>query len=130
MKFSTKAEYGLRAIVRIAKNNKKPLSLAKIAQTEGISLGYLEKLIAKLKKAKLVKSHKGASGGYFLARPVDKIKVNEIIKVLEGSLAPFYCVDDKNIKCPKKCLTQQVWLKLYQQINKTLEKITLANLIK
>jgi len=132
MKFSTRAEYGLRAILRIAKTKKRPYSLAKIAKIEGISLGYLEKLLAKLKKAGLVKSTKGMKGGYILNYSPTKIKISQVIQALEGTLAPFYCVDKRHgkISCPPGCLTQQVWLKLYQQINKTLEKITLANLIK
>ena len=132
MKFSTKAEYGLRAIVRVAKSGQKPCSLAKIARQEGISLNYLEKLMAKLKKARLVKSAKGMRGGYFLARAVDKIKVKEIISALEGTLAPFYCVSVQGKKntCPRSCLTQRVWVKLYKEIIKTLNHISLADLIK
>lgn len=132
MIFSTRAEYGLRAILRIAKNEKKPYSLAKIAKIEEISLGYLEKLLAKLKKAGLVKSTKGMKGGYILNYSPAKIKVSQVIQALEGTLAPFYCVDKRHgkISCPRGCLTQKVWLKLYAQINKTLNKISLADLIK
>lgn len=132
MKFSTRTEYGLRAILRVARSGRKPYSLAKIARLEGISLGYLEKLFAKLKKAGFIKSTKGAKGGYVLARPAANIKVYEVIEVLEGSLAPFYCVDfqSKKYSCQKKCVTQKVWRKLYKEIIKTLNSISLNDLIK
>lgn len=132
MKFSTRAEYGLRAILRIAKTEKQPYSLAKIAKIEGISLGYLEKLLAKLKRAGLVKSTKGMKGGYILSYSPTQIKISQVIQALEGTLAPFYCVDKRRgkVSCPRGCLTQKVWLKLYAQIYKTLNKISLADLIK
>jgi Rrf2 family protein len=130
MKFSTKAEYGLRAIIRIAQNNKNPLSLAKISEAENLSLGYLEKLMAKLKKSGLVKSTKGAIGGYCLAKNPRLITLAEIIKSLEGSLAPFYCVEKDHLRCRRHCLTQKVWSRLYQETNKIMEKINLQSLIK
>ena len=125
MKFSTKAEYGLRAIVYLAKTTK-PVSLASIAKKEGLSLAYLERLFAMLKKAELVKSFKGVKGGYVLARPAVKIKVGEVIEVLEGSLYKMDCKD-----CTVcKCLVHPVWEKLYKQIDKTLNSISLSSLVK
>ena len=132
MRFSTRTEYGLRAILRVASSGKKPYSLAKISRLEGISLSYLEKLFVKLKKGGFVESTRGMKGGYVLKRPASKIRVNEVIEVLEGSLAPFYCVDFKGKKyaCQQKCLTQKVWRRLYQEIYQTLNSITLKDLIK
>lgn len=131
MMYSTKAEYGLRAIIKIAQHNKKPLSLANISKSEGISQGYLEKLISKLKKAGLVISAKGMNGGYLLGRPVDKIRMAEIILALEGSLAPFYCVENLKItKCGRKCLTKKVWETIYSDTLKSMNKMTLKKLIK
>jgi len=132
MKFSTRTEYGLRAILRVAHGGKKPYSLAKIASLEGLSLGYLEKLFAKLKKAGLVKSTKGTKGGYQLSRSPTEISLYEIIEVLEGSLAPYRCVDFRGLKmdCQRKCATQKVWQVLYKQIVKTLKNISLKQLMK
>jgi Rrf2 family protein len=131
MKFSTKAEYGLRAIIRLARSEKVgPLSLSQIAKEEKISLAYLERLIAKLKKAGLVRSTKGVKGGYVLARESKKITVKEIFEALEGTLAPYRCVGIGKVMCASGyCATRQVWQKLQEQIIKTLDAITLKDLI-
>ncbi|OGY41221.1 MAG: hypothetical protein A2Y82_02200 [Candidatus Buchananbacteria bacterium RBG_13_36_9] len=133
MRFSTKSEYGLRALVNLAKNQgKEPYSLAKIAKDEKISLAYLERLFAKLKKAKIVVSVKGVKGGYKLARPLAKISVKDILTALEGSLAPYTCVGLESL-CNKKsceCQTKIVWQKLDQGITRTLSLIKLSDLIK
>lgn len=127
MKFSTKAEYGLRAIVNLDKAGKKPVSLALIAEREGLSLAYLERLFARLKKAKLVRADIGVRGGYYLARPAAKISVLEIISALEGSVAPMACVEKKHCSCV--CRIHPVWQKLYKQMIKTLSAISLASLM-
>ncbi len=131
MKFSTKAEYGLRAIIRIGKNyGRSPYSLSKIAKEEGISLRYLERLVKRLKHAGLVEATKGVKGGYELSRNPRHINVYEILKALEGSLAPFICVDDKAGCCNKACPTKMVWLKLKASTEKTLKNIKLSELTK
>ncbi len=133
MIFTTKAGYGLRAMVHLAKNySQKPYSLHKIAKTEGISLAYLERLMAILKKKGLVKSSKGAKGGYILAKNPGKITVFEIVQALEGSTASFYCVDKskKGICCPNKCPTKNVWFRLQRAIDRTLKEVSLVDLIK
>ncbi|MBU1132386.1 Rrf2 family transcriptional regulator [Patescibacteria group bacterium] len=129
MKFSTKSEYGLRAIVHLDKNGENPVSLAMIAKEEGLSLAYLERLFAQLKKAELIRADLGAKGGYYLTRPAKEISVLEMIEALDGSVAPFSCAD-KGIHCnSKKCKIHPVWAKLYSQIRKTLGEISLAELI-
>ncbi len=132
MMFSTKSEYGLRALVNLAKNQgQEPYSLAKIAKQEKISLAYLERLFARLKKAKLVVSAQGVNGGYKLAKPVSKISVKDIFTALEGSLAPYICAGLGGL-CGQKscdCQTKIVWQKLDQGISKTLSSIKLSDLI-
>ncbi|MCX6746122.1 MAG: Rrf2 family transcriptional regulator [Candidatus Parcubacteria bacterium] len=131
MKFSTKSEYGLRALISLAKHQKEqPFSLAKIAKEQKISLAYLERLFAKLKKANLVKSAKGMKGGYSLAKPVSKISVKEILIALEGKLSPYICSDLNNICKVSFCSVKVVWQKLENSMNKTLESIKLSDLIK
>ncbi|HDQ22465.1 MAG TPA: Rrf2 family transcriptional regulator [Candidatus Uhrbacteria bacterium] len=133
MKFSTKSSYGLRAIVDLAKKQEgpEPYSLAKIAKDEKISLAYLERLFAKLKKASLIKSTKGVKGGYKLAKPANKISVRDIFLALEGDLSPYNCVKLANAckltECD--CSAKQVWNLLECEINKTLESIKLKDLI-
>lgn len=131
MRFSTKTGYGLRAMIKLAENySDKPYSLHKLAKEENISLVYLERLVAKLKKQGLVKSAKGAKGGYRLTKQPQYIKIFEIFEILEGSLVPYFCAKTKPQFCKnKKCASQKVWLKLYQSMCKTLKSITLADLI-
>lgn len=131
MKFSTKSEYGLRALISLARHQKEqPYSLAKIAQEQKISLAYLERLFAKLKKANLVKSEKGMRGGYSLVKSANKISVKEILIALEGKLSPYICSDLNNMCKVNFCSVKVVWQKLEKAMNKTLESIKLVDLIK
>ncbi len=132
MRFSTKSEYGLRALITLAKHQKEqPYSLAKIAIEQKISLAYLERLFARLKKANLVQSEKGKKGGYSLVKPASKISVKEILTALEGNLAPYLCAGFGNLcKLDCDCSVKIVWQKLESAMNKTLEEIKLSQLIK
>lgn len=134
--FTTKTEYGLRALVRLAKNNKKkikkPLSLTEISNLEHISRSYLEHIFKKLKEDDLVKSVKGVEGGYVLSREPKKIDLFQIVEALEGPLAVFYCMasDENKMTCSVKgCLTRKVWDELQINIIKTLKKFKLSDLI-
>ena len=129
MKISTKSQYGLRAIVYLAKCKDKICPLKLISKKEGISFNYLEKIISKLEKADLVKAKKGVQGGYFLAKKPSKIKIKEIIRALEGELTLVKCL---KYFCPKekKCLTKKFWKKIQDSLNSTLNSITLSDLIK
>ena len=130
MKFSTKAEYGLRAIVHLDKAGKKPVSLALIAKKEKISLAYLERLFACLKKARLIKADLGVKGGYYLARSAKGISVLEIVEALEGNVLPYNCFDSK-FSCPVcKCKIHPIWLKLGEQIKRTLRVMSLASIMR
>ena len=132
MIFSTKAGYSLRAMVQLAKNHgKKPMSLHKIAKEERISLGYLERLIKQLKKSGLVESVIGSTGGYKLVKNPKKITVADVVEAAEGGLSKIYCVgNNKRLsKCPSACLTKKVWVRLDEQIRKTLQSISLDSLI-
>jgi Rrf2 family transcriptional regulator, cysteine metabolism repressor len=133
MMFTTKTEYGLRALVRLAKNKTKgPLSLMEISKLEHISRAYLEHIFKKLKEDDIVKSIKGAEGGYVLSREPKKIDLFEIVEALEGPLAVFYCMasDENKMTCSVKgCLTRKVWDELQITIIKTLKKFKLSDLI-
>lgn len=129
MKFSTRAGYGLRAAVNLAKIYPKQKSLQEISREEGISLKYLEQLFRELKKNKLVVSQKGREGGYVLAKSPKVIRVGEVIEILEGPIVPMECASGKcDIKC--SCASSIVWTKLQTQIKKTLYDIKLKDLIK
>jgi len=128
MKFSTKAEYGLRAMVTLAKDYPYLRSITEISQSENISAKYLEQIFIKLKSAKIVLSQKGKSGGYTLAKEPPNITVGEIVEILEGKIEPKKCLsaECKNSQCASK----KVWVKLSQEIKKTLDNIKLSDLIK
>lgn len=135
MKISKKSQYGLRAMTYLAKvsKDKKICPLKEISEIEEISFDFLEKIFSKLEKVNLVKAKKGVRGGYFLARNPQKIKVGQIIRVLEGTMAPVKCLE-REIKflCPqeKRCLTKNFWQKLQNSLNFTLNSITLKDLLK
>ena len=92
MKLSTKGRYGLRALIDLALySEKEAASIASISARQQISESYLEQLIAKLRKAGLVKSVRGAGGGYMLAKPASEISVGDILRALEGNLDAVNC---------------------------------------
>src|ERR1700727_1927019 len=92
MIFSSKAEYGVRLMVELGRQSPEhPTSLRAIADAEGLPLAYLEQVVAKLRKAGLVMSARGAHGGYWLARPAEEIAMYEVVQALEGAIAPMDC---------------------------------------
>lgn len=126
MQFSTKAEYGLRATVVLAKAYPKLKSITDISIEEGISAKYLEQLFGALKQSGIIISFKGKSGGYTLAKIPSKLSVAEVIESLEGNLEPMKC---QSSHCSKSnCPSRKVWLKLGKEIKKTLKNIKLSEL--
>ncbi|MFH2137548.1 MAG: Rrf2 family transcriptional regulator [Candidatus Omnitrophota bacterium] len=130
-KLSTKGRYGSRLMVELALNYGKGSMLLKdIAHQEDISEGYLEHIIPLLKAAGLIHSARGAHGGYVLARPPEAITLKEIVQALEGSLAPVECVDTPSVCTRTKCcVTRDVWTELKDSITKTLEKVSLKDMV-
>lgn len=120
-------------MIRLAKSQcEKSTSLSSIAKKENISQGYLERLFVRLKKAELVKSVKGAGGGYKLTRNPNQINVYDIVKALEGKMSPFYCLsEDGKVYCSSKCKcgATLVLIKVQQAVNSTLKSIKLKDLI-
>ena len=131
MKISTKTQYGLRALIRIANSDKNVVSLKEISEKENIPFDYLEKIISKLQKEGIVKAKRGKNGGYFLPHPPKKIKIKKIIETLEGEWITVKCLSKENFNCPqeKKCLAKNFWQTLKKSIDKILNKITLDDLI-
>jgi len=111
----------------------KTCPLKKISQDEGIPFDFLEKIFSKLGKSKLIKAKKGVQGGYFLAKNPQKIKISQIIKILEGEMAPVFClIKGKKFLCPreKNCLAKNFWKKIQKVLISALNSITLSDLIK
>jgi len=133
LKFSTKGEYGLRAMFDLAQHyGKGPTSLRSVAERQGISEHYLEQLIASLRKAGLVKSVRGAQGGYMLARSPGDIAVGDIIRVLEGPIAPKDCVSEEDSEevCVRAetCAARIVWEKVRDSVAEVLDSISLQDM--
>ena len=129
MRFSTKAEYGLKAIVNLAKCYPNQKTIKDIATQESISQKYLERLLGNLRDGDVIDSAKGKNGGYTLARDPKKITAGEVIEILDGPISPMRCVG-KFCAMEKKCPSSIVWNKLGVQIQKTLYGIKLSDLIK
>ena len=132
MILSTKGRYGLKMMHEFALNyGAGPMSLKEVAQKLQLSETYLEQLIAHLKKAGLVTSVRGAQGGYELIRKPEEITVGEIIRVLEGPLAPSECVLDDEPECGKAdyCVTRLIWEKIMDSISNVIDSITLNDMV-
>lgn len=130
MKISTKGRYGLRVMTDLAVNgNGGCVSLKDIAEREHLSEKYLEQIVNQLSKAGLVKSLRGAKGGYILTREATEITVEDILKATEGSLAPVACAED-NGKCASygDCVTSFIWTEIYKATIGVVSSITLKDL--
>lgn len=133
MILSTKGHYGLRAMTRLAEaHGQSVLSLAEIAQAEGLSPSYLEQLVAPLRKAGLVKATRGVRGGYRLARHPAEITVGEVIRVLEGPIGIVECASEiRSSGCCERettCLSKPLWQRMRANIAQMLDSTTLADL--
>jgi len=132
MKLSTKTRYGMRAMVDLTLHyDKGPVLLKDIAKREEVSMKYLDHIISALKASGLIENAKTRHSGYVLSRSPSEIKAYEIIKAVEGSLAPVDCVDDPEI-CHRanSCATINLWKKLKDSMIAVLEGVTLEDLAK
>jgi Rrf2 family protein len=129
-KLSTKTQYGLRAVIYLAVNGKRFCSIKEISKAEGIPFDYLEKILSKLEKSGFIKSKKGVSGGYALARKPKAMGAGELVSVLEGGLALTKCSLGTAV-CGRQgnCLAKKLWQKIQKAINQTLNSLTLADLL-
>ncbi len=137
IKVSTRGEYGTRVMVELGRHfGRGPLSLGSIATEAGLPLDYLEHLITPLRKAGLVKSTRGLHGGYALARPPHEIVMGEVIRLLEGPIAPMICTiecEDRTAEqwCEREssCTTKFLWLRLRDSVAQALDSTTLVDLM-
>ena len=109
-----------------------PITLNSISERQGVSIGYLEQLMVPLKKEGLIRSVRGAQGGYLLARDPKDIPVGDIIRALEGPIAPVACVsEDYPEECDRAegCVTRLVWAKVRDSIVEVLDSLTLYALV-
>lgn len=133
MKLSTKGRYGLKAMLELSLHfGEGPLPLNNIAEKQNISEHYLEQLIATLRKDGLVNSVRGAQGGYLLSNKPKEITVGDVIRSLEGNIAPSDCViEGESIDCANGefCVTRGVWKKIRDSINQVIDTVTLQDMV-
>ena len=134
MKLTTKGRYAVMAMADLASNtNTGPISLTEISLRQNISLAYLEQIFIKLKNKKLVKSSRGATGGYILEKPASEIKLSNIIFAVDEEVKMLNCKKNSKKGCNNKstkCITHNLWDELDQYINEFFEKVKLQDLVK
>ncbi len=131
MKLSTRTKYGVRAILELAENRDGgPLQLRVIAKRQGLSVKYLEQLMATLKVAGFVRGIRGAKGGYILAKAANKIKLSDVFTCLEGPVITSECVenDDYCLRA-SDCVAREVWKQVQDAVKAVLESTTLQGLV-
>ncbi len=131
MKLSTRGQYGTRALLDLALHSGEgPVLLRDISQRQQISLPYLDRVITPLITGGMIWSTRGPRGGVSLARSPQEIKLSEVIRLLEGSIAPVECVNDPEY-CPRSdlCVTRDIWGELKKAMDDVLESTTLQDLV-
>lgn len=139
MMFSTRSEYGVRVMIQLGRRHGAgPVSLAEIAEAERLPLAYLEQLVAKLRKAELVRSTRGAHGGYELAQAPEQITMASVVQALEGPLTAMQCLTDPvtnrvlcnhELDADESCATKLLWTRVQGSVSRALEQTTLAELV-
>ena len=136
MRFSTRSEYGIRVMVRLGRSyGNGPVPLADLARQENLPLPYLEQIAGQLRRGGLVSSRMGVKGGYTLARRPETLSMADIVKSLEGSLAPVSCLAEGGgpgecTHADTPCSAHAFWEQLQGTITATLQSVTVADLMK
>ena len=134
MTISVKGKYGIKAMLDLAMYSYgEKVTVKSIAERQNIPEKFLEQLLSTLRKAGLVKSIRGAFGGYSLSKQPENITVGDVLRALEGDLAPVKCIEQnkgKN-KCKRSdiCITKYIWMKIKDGVNEVIDSITLKDLI-
>ena len=128
MRVSAKADYALRAVIELAAAADRPVKGERIAQAQEIPLKFLENILGDLRHARLVRSQRGAEGGYWLARPAEEITVADIIRAVEGPLATVRGEPPEDVAYRGAAEPlQQVWIAVRKNLRAVLERVTLAD---
>jgi Rrf2 family transcriptional regulator, cysteine metabolism repressor len=134
MSVSSKCYYALRAVYALADHQgPEPMKIAEIAEREHIPIRFLEVILSQLKGGGFVQSRRGAEGGYRLARPAEHLTVGEIMRYVDGPIAPVDCVSQTRPKVcefPGGCHFYSFWAKVRQAISDVVDKTTFADLIR
>ncbi|HIQ95329.1 MAG TPA: Rrf2 family transcriptional regulator [Candidatus Limivivens merdigallinarum] len=132
MKISTKGRYALRLMLDLAEHQGDGyVALKDVADRQEISKKYLEQIVPMLTTAGLLKTTRGASGGYRLKNPCEEYNVYQILKVTEGGMSPVACLEDERNQCGRSamCQTLEIWVGLEKVIREYLEGITLQSIL-
>ncbi len=130
MRLSTKGRYAVTAMIDLALHDEvRPVALTDIAETQKISVSYLEQLFARLRKNRLVKGMRGPGGGYRLARPASEVTIAEIIAAVDEQIDMTRCAGKENCQDGEKCLTHELWADLSKQLYDFLHAITLGQIV-
>lgn len=131
MKLSTRTRYGIRAVIELAAtDSRKPVQLKVIAKRQDISVKYLEQLMNALRSGGIVRSIRGARGGYILAKPPNQIKLGDVFNCLEGNVIIAECVEDEDYcRRAADCAARLLWIQVQQAIKNVLESETIQDLI-
>lgn len=133
MMISTRGRYALRVMIDLAEHQDEGyIPMKDVAKRQGVSLGYMEKILPVLVKNDIVEGLQGKTGGYRLIRKPGEYTLGEILRLTEGSLAPVACLECGAAPCDKAadCRTLPVWTELDRRINEYLDSVTVADLLK
>jgi Rrf2 family transcriptional regulator, cysteine metabolism repressor len=137
VRISAKADYAVRAAIELARNEDGPTKGTAIAAAQAIPLKFLENILIDMRHAGLVRSQRGAEGGYWLARPAEEITMDEVVQALEGAISPMECFTDphtQRVVCSHtddagRCATKLLWTRVQGGIVRALHDTTLADLV-
>lgn len=131
MKFSTRGRYGLKAVMELARRAQSdPVPMRDLAESIGISAPYLEQLFRKLRTAGVIESLRGAQGGYALAKPPQEICVGDVLRPLEGSMAPADCAEQDHTGCQSdRCIESYLYRKIRQSMDAVIDSTTLWDML-
>ena len=130
MLISTRGRYALRVLIDLAEHGDGGyIPMKEIAQRQGISLKYLERILPVLTKSGMIEGLQGKTGGYRLTKPPEECAIGDILRLTEGDLAPVACLESGAVACPRaeSCQTLPLWTEFYQVVNDFFDGKTLAD---
>lgn len=132
MKISTKGRYGLRVMLDLARHGRdRRIPLREISERQNITVKYLEQIITPLVRAGYIESYRGNLGGYMLKVPPQEVTLGDVLRTMEGSLAPVACLEDNAESCPRQdsCETLIIWREFSNMVEEYFDGITVADLM-
>lgn len=133
MRVTTKGKYALSVMIDLAENDSGAyIPMKTVAERQGLPLKYLEHILPTLTQNRIVEGVHGKGGGYRLIRKPDEYTVGEILRLVEGDLAPVSCLESTDTPCEQadKCRTHAMWKNLQDMIDKYLDSVTIADLMR